>query len=76
MKRSAKKNAPRRKLKMQVFDSFAQADETERLYWWSRTPRQRMQALERLRQLNYGYGEGKPRPKFQRLLKVSELGGS
>ena len=59
-----------------AFDSFEAADEYDRAYWWSRSPAERMRELERLRRLNYGYGEGRPLPRFQRVLRVAELGGS
>ena len=62
--------------KVQSFDSFEAADQADREYWWSRSPQERMRALEQLREMNYGYGEGKPRPKFQRVLTVVELRGS
>jgi hypothetical protein len=73
-KRSKTSKRPRAKWKLEVFESFAAVDKNDRQYWRSRTPRQRMQALERLRQLNYGYGPGKPQPKFQRVLRVIEMG--
>ena len=46
----------------------------DREYWWSRTPAERMRAMERLRQLKYGYGPGKPYPKFEPIIRVMELG--
>ena len=52
------------------------ADKAEREYWWSRSPAQRMRELERLRQLNWGYGKGKPTPRLQRIIRITELGGS
>jgi hypothetical protein len=57
-----------------MFASFEEADRAEREYWWSRTPAERLRELERLRQLNYGYGQGRPLPRLQRVLKVAELG--
>ena len=77
-KRSAKRPAgePRFVPVMRVFDSFAEADEADLKYWRSKTPAARMRELERLRQINYGYGQGKPIPRFQRVLRVIELGGS
>jgi hypothetical protein len=60
---------------MRVFSSFEEADQADREYWWSRTPAERLRALERLRQLNYGYGKGRPLPRFQRVLKIAKLGG-
>ncbi|HEX3988027.1 MAG TPA: hypothetical protein VHZ30_01270 [Verrucomicrobiae bacterium] len=66
----------RRRWRMQVFNSFAEADDADRRYWFSRTSRQRMQALEQLRQMNFGYGPGKPELKFQRVVRVFKLGES
>jgi len=66
----------KQKRSLKVFESMAEADEAERRYWWSRSPAQRMRELERLRQLNWGYGKGKPTPRFQRTIRVTELGGS
>jgi hypothetical protein len=34
--------------------SFAEADAALRKYWWSRTPEERMEALEESRIRNYG----------------------
>jgi CMP-2-keto-3-deoxyoctulosonic acid synthetase len=36
------------------YQSFAEADTELRRYWQSRTPQERMEALEQLRILNYG----------------------
>jgi hypothetical protein len=66
---------PRFVPEMRVFDSFAEADRADLEYWASKTPAARMRELERLRQINYGYGQGKPLPRFQRVLRVIELGG-
>ena len=54
--------------------SFAAADESDLAYWRAQTPAARLRELERLRQFNYGYGQGKPLPRLQRILKVAELG--
>ena len=54
--------------------SFEEADRLDRAYWWSRTPLERLQALELSRQVAYGYGNGKPVPRFQRVLEIAELG--
>ena len=59
---------------LEVFQSMEEADKADRECSWSLTPAQRLRELERLRQLNYGYGPGKPRLKFQRILRVAELG--
>jgi CMP-2-keto-3-deoxyoctulosonic acid synthetase len=37
-----------------AYKSFAEADAELRAYWQSRTPQERMEALEELRVLNYG----------------------
>jgi hypothetical protein len=56
-----------------VVHSFAEADRIDREYWWTLTPIQRLQALELSRQVAYGYGNGKPLPRFQRVFEVAEL---
>ena len=48
-----------------VVSSFEEADRLDREYWWSRTPLERMQALELVRQVAYGYGPGKSLPRFE-----------
>jgi hypothetical protein len=40
-----------------AYKSFAEADEELRRYWWSRTPDERMEALEELRIRVYGEEE-------------------
>jgi CMP-2-keto-3-deoxyoctulosonic acid synthetase len=40
--------------KFGAYQSFAEADAELRAYWQSRTPQERMEALEELRILNYG----------------------
>jgi hypothetical protein len=50
-------NAPEKHKQYQVFGayrSFAQADDELRRYWHSRTPAERMEALEELRVAVYG----------------------
>ncbi len=37
-----------------AYGGFAEVDAELRAYWWSRTPRERMEALEALRILHYG----------------------
>ena len=49
-----------------------ESDEKE--YWQSRTPQQRLDAVELLRQLNYGYDPATAR--LQRVLTIAELKGS
>jgi hypothetical protein len=58
---------------MEVFDSCAAADEADRARQWAKTPAARLREVERLRRINYGYGEGKPIPRLQRVLEVFEL---
>ena len=43
----------------------------ERNYWWSKTPAERMQALELMRQIIYGYDPATTR--LQRILEVAQL---
>jgi hypothetical protein len=58
---------------VKVFNSFEEADQDDLEYWASRTPYERLRELERLRQLNYGYAEGKPQPRLQRIVTVAKL---
>jgi hypothetical protein len=53
-----------------VVRSFEEADRLDREYWLSRTPQERMQALELIRQIAFGYGNGRPFPRLQRVLEV------
>jgi hypothetical protein len=46
-------------------------DEDERSYWWSKTPTERLDALELMRQMVYGYGQNLPR--IQRVLEVAQF---
>lgn len=41
----------------------------ENQYWWSRTPLERLEAIEINRQAVYGYRDNPPR--FQRLLEIT-----
>jgi hypothetical protein len=43
-------------------------DPDERAFWWSKTPHERLAAMEFLRQLNYGYD-----PDTARLERVFEV---
>lgn len=53
--------------------SFEEADRADREFWRSKSPIERLQALEHIRQLAWGYGNGKRRPEFQRTFEVLEL---
>jgi len=44
-------------------------DSSDDQYWWSRTPEERLQAMEIYRRIVYGYGSTPPR--FQRVLEVA-----
>ena len=55
-----------------AFNSFAEAEDELRAYWWSRTPEERMEALEELRILNYG--EEAINARIPRVFGVSEPG--
>jgi hypothetical protein len=53
--------------------SFAEADEELRRYWWSRTPDERMEALEELRIRIYG--EEEINARVSRVFGVPEQSG-
>ena len=46
-------------------------DSEERAYWKSKTPQERLEALEILRQIHYGYDPATER--LQRVLEVARL---
>ena len=52
--------------------SLAEAAEADRTYWWSKTPEERLAALELMRQIHYGYDPSTER--LQRVLTIVELG--
>ena len=43
----------------------------EKAYWMSRTPHERLEAMELMRQINYGYDPATDR--LQRVLEVAQL---
>ena len=55
----------------EVFSSFEEADAADRAYWHSRTPEERLQAVELMRQSAYGYDPATAR--LQRVLEIAEL---
>ncbi len=59
--------------KLKVDRTFVRVTELnesdENQYWWSRTPQERLDAIEINRQVVYGYHANPPR--FQRLLEVA-----
>ncbi len=48
-----------------------EADEDEKAYWLSKTPQERLQALELMRQIVYGYNPSSTR--MQKTLTIAEL---
>ena len=54
-----------------VLSSFEEADAADQAYWHSKTPQERMAALELMRQINYGYDPTTER--LQRVLEITEL---
>ncbi len=56
---------------LSVLSSFEEADEADKAYWHSKTPQERMEALELMRQINYGYDPTTER--LQRVLEIAEL---
>jgi hypothetical protein len=74
MKRKTTKSTKKPRWTMEVFNSFAEADEADRKYWRAKTPLERMQALEKIRGMAWGYDpDAKSRPKFQRVVEIVEL---
>jgi hypothetical protein len=58
-----------------AFSIVSFTDESdEKEYWRSRTPQERLETVELLRQLNYGYDPVTAR--LQRVLEIAELKGS
>ena len=51
-----------------VLSSFEEAAKDDKTYWHSKTPQERMAALELMRQINYGYD-----PTTERLQTVFEV---
>ncbi|MCY3720620.1 hypothetical protein F4X88_13565 [Candidatus Poribacteria bacterium] len=54
-----------------VLSSFEKADEADKTYWHSKTPQERLEALELMRQINYDYDPVTDR--LQRVLEVAEF---
>ena len=59
------------KEKFSVLSSFEEADAADKGYWHSKTPQERLEALELMRQINYGYDPTTER--LQRVLEVVEF---
>jgi hypothetical protein len=56
---------------LEVFSSFEEAEAADRAYWHSRTPEERLQAVELMRQSAYGYDPATAR--LQRVLEIAQL---
>jgi hypothetical protein len=54
-----------------VFSSFEDAEAADRAYWQSRTPEERMIAIELMRQSAYGYTAATAR--FQSVFEIAQL---
>ena len=50
--------------------TFSEAADEDKAYWLSRTPQERLAALEQMRQINYGYDPVSDR--IQRTIEVAE----
>ena len=59
------------KKEFSVLSSFETADAADKAYWHSKTPQERMAALELMRQINYGYDPTTER--LQRVLEIAEF---
>jgi len=52
-----------------ILSSFEEADKQDEEYWRSRTPIERLQHMELLRRINYGYDST---ARLQRVLEIAE----
>lgn len=57
------------KNEIRVFTSFEESDDADRTYWHSKTPAERLEALELMRQSSYGYEHTTTR-RLQRVLEI------
>jgi hypothetical protein len=53
---------------IEVFSSYAEVEEADRQYWWSRSIDERLEYMEHLRELNYGE---QATARLQRVLSVA-----
>lgn len=58
---------------VRTFASFDEADRADRAFWLSRTPEERMRALEHVRQLAWGYSDADPQPRLPRTVGAIQL---
>lgn len=54
-----------------VLSSFEEADEADKAYWHSKSPQERLEALELMRQINYDYDP--VTDQLQRVFEVAEF---
>ncbi len=59
---------------LQVFNSFEDADQADRMERWAMTSEERLLVLEQLR--GYLYPDGRTAPRLQRLLESAQLPSS
>ncbi len=59
------------KEKFSVLCSFEEADAADKAYWHSKTPQERTEVIELMRQINYSYDPTTER--LQRLLEIAEF---
>lgn len=59
------------KREIRVFSTFEEADNADKNYWHSKTPAERLEALELMRQSAYGY-EDATAGRLQRVLEIVE----
>jgi hypothetical protein len=57
------------KTALSVASLFDESDERD--YWFSRSPQERLEAIEMMRQIIYGYDESTA-PRLQRFLEIAE----
>jgi hypothetical protein len=62
------------KSKIDIVESFDEADRQDRAYWLSKTPLERLAACELLRQITYGYDPATAR--LPRSFEILERGES
>lgn len=57
------------KTRISIFSSFEKSDEADREYWRSKSPAERLEALELMRQSAYGYDDSTTR-RLQRVFEI------
>ncbi|MEO7659591.1 MAG: hypothetical protein ABIV48_08250, partial [Pyrinomonadaceae bacterium] len=57
------------KSQVRVFSTFEESDAADREYWHSKSPAERLEALELMRQSAYGYDDSTT-SRLQRVLEI------